>query len=269
VNLRAARNAQAALREETGAESALNYALAALQADAEENKFDALNETWADPDLSVTVDGLAYEVQIVDEDRKLNVNRAVSKPADPEKTVDLQQTLERLIAQLDGEPRDVQALCAWLDPNTPGLHDRVAPKQAIPMIQGLHAVPDLDAALFESEEDVPALDDVLATHPDNININTVGEFLLNALFDDSDTVSRLMEQRDESPFKTQADVEKYLKTVLPAEEARKFQDVFDVKSAFYTVTIRGPGGGLAALVKRQDQATYVLNVRRISEGRLK
>ena len=266
VNLRASRNIQTAFREETGAESALNYALAILRADAEENDFDTLDEAWANAEMSVTVDGVAYDIRIVDEDRKLNVNRAVFKPADPEEAVDLQKVLERLIGQLDGEPRDAQALCAWIDPNVPGIHDRIAPKHAVPMIEGLRAILDLNPDLFEPEGDVPALDEVLATHPNTININTAMEPILKALLDDAAMVSRIVDQRAESPFKTRTDMVSYLKTILPDEEVEKFQNLLDVKSDFYAVTVRGPGSiGLTALVKRQDKATYVLNIRRVSE----
>ena len=70
-------------------------------------------------------------VNIVDENRKLNVNRAARPPADPTKGPDLRDALERLVETAGGSRSDFDAICAWIDPGTPGPHDNLAPKAPV------------------------------------------------------------------------------------------------------------------------------------------
>lgn len=269
VTLSAARNAQHALRRESAAESALNYAVALLRADAAAGDYDALDETWAGDGLSVEIEDMVFGVRIVDENRKLNVNQAVLGSGDPAKTLDLKEVLNRLVHAAEGGDADFQALCAWLDKDTPGLHDSLAPKRPLPMIVGLKAIPDLDPVLFDTEEDKPGLDDLLATHPRHINVNTARRELLDGLWEDPDVTARLLERRGREPFRSAVDVRAFLATVLPSDIAKRSEPLLDVKSDFFTISVspQRDGGAetLTALVKRVGETVSVLYVCRTSE----
>src|SRR5208282_5884823 len=91
-----ARNARDALRRECAAESALNGAVALLRANAAAG-FDSLDQPWAADGLSIQVGAENVRIRIVDENGKLNVNRAARAPANPTQGPDLRGVLERLI----------------------------------------------------------------------------------------------------------------------------------------------------------------------------
>ena len=255
VNLHAARNAGDALRRECEAESALNYAMALLQADGGSGDFDTLEERWADPDLVVAVGEGRYAIRIIDEDRNLNVNAAVLPPKDPDEAVDLRPVLKRLVRRAGGGDGDFDALVAWVDPDKP-----------LPMIAGLRAAPDLDPELFVTGEDKPALDGLLATHPDWINLNTAREELLDALWNDSEMTRAVMDRRSEQPFRSTSDIHVFLTGFTGSDAVEKSESLLDVQSRFFTVRVspdtQGAAEGLSALVSRTEGNVHILNVRR-------
>ena len=167
-----ARNARDALRRECAAESALNKAMAMLRANGGAGRFDSLDQPWAADDLSFQIGPENVLVNIVDENRKLNVNRAACPPADPTKGPDLRDALERLVETAGGSRSDFDDICAWIDPATPGPHDDLAPKSPLPMISGLRRIPELRPILFTQSDMKPQLDSLLSTHPARINLNT-------------------------------------------------------------------------------------------------
>lgn len=272
VNLHAARNGAEALRRETEAASALNYALALLQTDAESSQMDALHESWAAEGLSVQVGGSRYAIRIIDENRKLNVNRAARPPAEPAKAADQGPVLRRLIINLNGSGRDFDAICAWINPDKTGPNSADAPKKPLPMIAALHAIPALSPDLFVAEENKPALSDLLATHPEHININTASERLLDALFGalfkDSDLAGQVVDRRKSAPFRTLSAVRKFLTDRLPSKNVEPLLALLGVKSDYFTVRVTrraaGKDGGeaLTALVSRTD-GVQVLSIQRV------
>jgi len=255
VNRRTARNARAALQRESAVESALNYAVALLQADAKDNDFDTLEETWAALDLSVEVGGEICAIRIVDEDRKLNVNRAVQLSEDLEKNPDLRPALKRILRKAGGGNRDFDAISGWLDPEHP-----------LPLIAGLRAVPDLDPQLFEKTVGKPAIDHWLATHPTHININTASEEVLDALWEDFGMTQAALDHRASEQFKSQAAILQFLDTVGASEAARATTPMLEVKSQFFTIDVSLTGGNgredLTALAKRSERQVEILHIRR-------
>lgn len=271
VNRRTARNVRDALVRECAAESALNYAVAMLEADAKDNDFDSLDEKWADAELAVEVGselprqpygGLARRsyggscsIQIADEDGKLNVNRAVLPPEDPEKEPDLRPVLKRLIRKAGGADRDFEAIAAWLDPAHP-----------LPVMSGLRAAPDIEPELFEEESDKPSLDRLLTTHPQHININTAPEEVLDALWDDFGLTRSVLDRRETEPFRSLSEVQGFLNAAGVSEAGRKVTPLLAVKSEFFTIRVSHPGRGsaedLTVLVRRMDRQVEVLHVRR-------
>jgi len=265
VNLHAALNAREALEAEYGAEAALNYAAALLERDGAETEVDTLRETWARPDLSVSVGGRDYGLTIVDEDRKLNVNRAVLEPKDPEKEFDLRDALKRLILSQGGTSRDFDALRAWIDPAAVGPDEDLAPNRPVPFITDLWAVPGLDPGLLGPDPTRPGLAALLSTHPEHININTAPEEVLAALWDDPAAAERALEYRSAEPFRSQADISSFLASAHGSEAMKMSASVLDVKSEFFSASIvpRGSlGERLVALLRRDGERVRILHVRR-------
>ena len=268
VTVRSAHHGRHALARETALDSGLAYAAALLAEDGRET-FDALTDPWAADDLSVEVNGISLEIRIVDEDRKLNVNRAVVGPVDPEKTADLRAPLERLVVAAGGLASDARAIIAWIDPNTPGLHDDVAPKKPIFSAEALVAIPDLGRAVFVSPDGGPVIDDLLATHPPAINVNTASEHVLNALWSDGVLTEKILQQRRVRPFHRTSDMLTFLKTSLEADVVEKHKAHLGVRSDYFTIIVRAPqepyDNMLTALARRTGEDVRVLSVRRVSE----
>jgi type II secretory pathway component PulK len=262
-----ARNARDALRRECAAESALNKALAMLRANGGAGKFDSLDQPWAGGDLSIQIGTENVLISIVDENRKLNVNRAACPPADLTKDPDLRDVLERLVETAGGSRSDFDAICAWIDPGTPGPHDNLAPKSPLPMIAGLRRIPELRPDLFAQTDAKPRLDSLLSTHPRRINLNTARREVLDALWDDPTITQQVIDQRQRQPFQSDADVAQFVQQLDTASSDQNIlTQALCAQSDYFTVTVTpadGPNEGLEALVRRTEAATEVLYVTRV------
>ncbi|MCD6415319.1 MAG: general secretion pathway protein GspK [Planctomycetes bacterium] len=255
VNRRAAISARDALVRECAAESALNYAVAMLQADAERGDVDSLDERWAAPDLSVQVGAESYAIRITDEDGKLNVNRAVRAPEKPEKGPDLRPALRRLIQRAGGADTDFDAISAWL-----------GRASALPLISALSAAPGVDARLFEQRADKPTLDCLLTTHSRHININTASEDVLDALWNDAGMTNAVLDRRAIEPFESSQDWERFLDGRGASEVVRSLSPDLDVKSEFFTIEVNCAAAtraeNLTAFVRRREGKLDILRLRR-------
>jgi len=264
VNVSAGRNARDALQRECAAQSALNYALALLRADAETGEADTLDGAWAAGDLSVTIGQEQCAIRIVDENRKLNVNLSAVPPADPKKFPDLREPLKRLLLALGGKDADYEALCAWIDPAHLGANDDIAPKQPLQLIAGLKAIPSLNPELLRADLGHPALGDVLTTHPRRINVNTAQKEVLEALWEEPSVADAILARRKDRPFRSDFEVEEFLGTLMPAPAAKQAASLLTVRSDFFTVAVSPvsdrPSEDWVALVGRADKTVQVLNV---------
>jgi type II secretory pathway component PulK len=263
-----ARNARDALRRECAAESALNRATALLRANGGAG-FDSLDQPWAADDLSVQVGAENVRISIVDENRKLNVNRAARPPTDPTQGPDLRDVLERLVEIAGGNRSDFDAICAWIDPATPGPHDNLAPKSPLPMIAGLRRIPDLSPKLFDQSSLKPRLDSLLSTHPERINLNTARREVLDALWDDPTISLQVIEQRRQQPFRSDADIAQFVQQFNSAPAGpNTLAQALSAQSDYFTVTATpadGPNEALEALVRRTDAVTEILYTKRVSK----
>jgi type II secretory pathway component PulK len=264
-----ARNARDALRRECAAESALNAAMAMLHANGGTGKFDSLDQPWAADDLSFQIGTENVQVKIVDENRKLNVNRAACAPADPTKSPDLRDVLERLIEIAGGTRTDFDDICAWIDPSTPGPHDDLAPKSPLPMIAGLRRIPELSPSLFTRTAMKPQLDSLLSTHPARINLNTAAREVLDALWGDPTISQQVIDQRQQQPFRNDAAVAAFVQGLDSPSSAPDFlARALSAQSDYFTVTATpadGPNEAIEALVRRSSAATQIVFVNRVSK----
>jgi type II secretory pathway component PulK len=264
-----ARNARDALRRECAAESALNSAMAMLHANGGAGKFDSLDQPWAADDLSFQIGTENVRVNIVDENRKLNVNRAACPPADPTKGPDLRDALERLIETAGGDRTDFDDICAWIDPGTPGPHDDLAPKSPLPMIAGLRRIPELRPGLFTQTASKPQLDSLLSTHPARVNLNTARREVLDALWGDATISQQVIEQRQQQPFQSDAAVAAFVQGLdSPSSAPDSLAQALSAQSDYFTVTVTpadGPNEAIEALVRRTDATTQIIYVNRVSK----
>ncbi|MGD1001755.1 MAG: type II secretion system protein GspK [Candidatus Brocadiia bacterium] len=264
-----ARNARDALRRECAAESALNMAMAMLRANGGTGRFDSLDQPWAAADLSFQIGTENVLVNILDENRKLNVNRAACPPADPTKSPDLRDALERLVEIAGGSRSDFDEICAWIDPATPGPHDDLAPKSPLPMIAGLRRIPELKPSLFTQSALKPQLDSLLSTHPARINLNTASREVLDALWGDPTISQQVIAQREQQPFQSDAAVAAFVQGLDPASSGPAIlAQALSAQSDYFTVTVTpadGPNEALEALVRRTDATTQVVFVKRVSK----
>ena len=261
VALRSARNARNAVERDEALASGLQYALAVLAEDGEDG-FDSLEDAWARDDQRLAVGAMAIDVNIADENGRLNVNLAALAPDDPSRTLDLRPALKELVRQAGGDDNDAQAIFAWLDPNTPGLHDVIAPKRPVFSLDALGAIPDLSPRVFAGEGGTARLDDLLATHTARINVNTVSETVLNALWGDSRAVHDLLGKRETGAFRDEAELRTFLEAHFDEADAALWESALDVSSDCFTVTVRAPDEAyrntLVALVRRSGEDVRVL-----------
>jgi len=258
VQRRAARNARRELMRDCAVASALSYARALIEADAAEDDVDTLDDDWARDDLTVDVGGIVCTLRIEDEERRLNLNRALLAPEEPEKEPDLRPALKALLRAAGGGDRDFEALADAIDPDHP-----------LPILSGLRAVPGLAPALFESSPTKPALGDLLATHPRSVNINTASEAVLEALWGPTGPVGAVLDRRASEPFRSSGEIRRFLDSSGAPEHVRRTAALFDVESDFFRVRIAptgtAPGGGLDALIRRTGDGADVLWVQPANE----
>lgn len=252
VNLATARNAREAAAREAAQQSALNYALAVLEKDARDSQIDTLNETWA-KETAIEVGGFAFTVRIVDENRRLNMNRAVRPPLDPEKDYDLREALNRLILGSGGDESDCREF-----------YDAFASTQII-FIEDILGAKGLSPRLFDVDANKPALNSLLSTHPLQVNVNTAMPSVIEALCPDTAMGRALLQRREERSFRDDAEIEAFLMTLTNEQAARRLAGVLSVSSDFFTVTVAPAAGGegLTALARRSGETALPLFVRRL------
>jgi type II secretory pathway component PulK len=264
-----ARNARDALRRECAAESALNMAMAMLRVNGGADGYDSLDQPWASDHLSVQIGSENVRIKIVDENSKLNVNRAVCAPADPTKGPDLRDALERLVESAGGSRSDFDAICAWIDPGTPGPHDDLAPKSPLPMIAGLRRIPELRPDLFTEATLKPSLDSLLCTHPARVNLNTARSEVLDALWGDPMVTQKIVEQRKTQPFQSDSEVAGFVQQLDPTSAgSSNLTQALSAQSDYFNMTVTpadGPNEAFEALVRRTGAATQVLYIKRVSK----
>ena len=258
VSRRTALNARDGFRRGRAVESALQYALAMLQEDAEENGFDSLDELWAEPEHSIKIGGVTCVFRIRDEDRLLNVNRAARNPRDSRVYPDLRPALYRAVLQAGGGDQDYRALRQWVAGREPVL-------RASEVLQAPVVTPDL----FVEGPDKPSLLRLLTSHPLRVNVNTAPREVLNSLWSDDQVTARLLKRREEQPFETREDLEAFLTMLDAPQLVRQLVPALDVASRYFMVRVRGSHPGmvtaLTAFVRREETTVSVLYVSRAIE----
>jgi len=261
VNASAAFNARESFVVESAADSAVAWAVALLSADRAKDDVDTLDEEWARDDLTVTVAGRAMSVRIIDEDRCLNVNRAVAPPA-TDKDPDLRPALKRLVRNLGGADLDYDRLCRWMAPT-----NTAAGVRPLFIVDALAAVPEMDKGLLTERNGKPPITALLTAVAEHVNINTAKKEVLDALWDDAALSQNVITARTQSPFRDTAQVEAYLARVMGAQAAGQAAMPVRVASDWFRIEARpiGGSGGVVVIVRRSDGGSQTRSARRISE----
>lgn len=261
VNASAASNARENFVVESAADSAVAWAVALLSSDRAKGDVDSLDEEWARDDLTVDIAGRRMSVRIIDEDRCLNVNRAVAPPA-TQKDPDLRPALKRLVRNLGGADLDYDRLCRWMAPaGSPG---DVRP---VFVVDALAAAPEFDRGLLTERNGKPPITALLTAVAERVNINTAQREVLEALWDDAALAQNVITARTQAPFRDTAQVEAYLARAMGSEAAATAAMPVRVSSDWFRIEARPVGGrgGVVAVVRRSDRDAQTRSARRISE----
>ena len=218
-------------------DGALQFAMLILEKDLRDHpETDDLGEDWAKPQMTRPVEGGTATGRISDAQGRFNLNSLLRKGVRSTPDIGVFRRLLQSLMLNDGALTDT--LLDWMDADgetaAGGAEDiyyltlqppyRTA-NQRLQSVDELRLVRGFDAATVEALRPyVVALPEETA-----ININTAGPEVLAALFNSLSlsAAKHLVEQRDKSPFKDKAELERRAGQA-PADKVE-----FDIKSAYF------------------------------------
>jgi general secretion pathway protein K len=273
LGYRAAANQADELRAYYLARSGIQVGLAVLAQDSlrkslAQHKYDSLDQVWAQPIAPITVDGGTVSMSIVDEERKLSINKLFNQ----EKREPDQQfapVVTRLFSNLSLSPALVPILIDWLDPDsieTDGgaeadyylrLMPPYEPRNGLmPTIGDLRMLKGMDDVTFLR------LSRYLTTMQEGagpccVNANTAPPEVLAALVpeleDNADLVKQIVDTREIRPFSQITDLLN-LPGIGPLGEHLK--PFLTVTSQYYLITAQGDFAG----ARKRIYATFRRNL---------
>ncbi len=269
IQLRIAQNAVEELRERAAAESALNYGLVLLEQDAREGTVDSLDEDWARPDIFVSVGDLDWRVEIVDNNRKLDVNRAFRMTGTLVEQI--AEAVRRAVASAGGSDRDWAAIRDWVDADSTGPYEEDAPNLPMLTIQSLWLVPSLDKDLLLPRSDRLSLEELLTSQGGSLNVNTASVEVLEAVLDDSRAADVIVAEREEQPFADRRSLDDLLEEILAPDEVKARAQLLGMVSKSFTISVWPTEGSSRqsrrAVVRREGIAAKLIYVCRLESER--
>jgi general secretion pathway protein K len=206
---------------------------------------DSLDQAWAQPTPPIRVDGGLVSTWIVDEDRKINVNRYLDlKKQQPDKTFAtiIGQLLDNLNISRDLLP----ILQDWLDQDSIevqggaeedyylGLSPPYQPRnKSMPTIYDMRMLKGMDDVTFFK------LSQYLTTVASQINVNTASPEVLAALVPNQSVVRDILQCRRQ-PFDAITDLKNCV-SELPQDPA--LQTLLTTQSSYFTITGEGDFAG--------------------------
>lgn len=255
-----------------------------LRLDAQYNKFDSLDQQWAQPLVAIPFEGGEISGQLEDLFAKINVNNLLETDADKQKI--WRSMLERYTTQLEIEPSFMDALIDWVDSDDERLpfgaesetyllmepayrtaNQGVVSLNELKNVQGLNTLPNKQWHLLK--QNLTALPMVTS-----INVNTASAAVLLALADwmNTEVVNSWIQVRKAEPAKTIEGFRVFLieQTGFTAEEiSRDLPDwMVGVQSQFFLLNGRIRYGdsnqGVSAIFYRGGDAKVSLLQRWLS-----
>ncbi len=234
------------------------------------SQYTSLDQPWAQPLVRLPVEGGTVSMSIVDEDRKLNINKLFDQQRlqpDPQ----IAEILTRLLSNIGLSPEIVPILIDWLDPDgiesdggaeadyylrlIPPYEPRNGP---MPTIGDLRMLKGMDDATFLR------LSRYLTTMPIGsgpccVNANTAAPEMLAALLpefeSDPDLVKQIVDVRSIRPFTQITDL---LNVPGISAETQHLNRMVAVNSDYFLIT----GQGDFARARKRIYATF----RRVPNG---
>jgi general secretion pathway protein K len=211
---------------------------------------DSLDQIWAQPFPPIPVEGGAVAMSIVDEDRKINVNKLINNQTG-KPSPQSEEVIGELLTNLNLSPDLLPLMIDWIDSDsveTPGgaeadfylgLTPPYEPRNSpIPTIYDLRMLKGMDDQTFLM------LSNYLTAMPTpSININTAPAEVLLALAPalklDAGTIKDIINQRELVPFDQQTDITK----VIPEAGKPLLSHLLTTTSAYFTITGQGDFAG--------------------------
>ncbi len=227
------------------AQAGFDWARGILTQDAQASgAVDSLDEGWSQPIAGLPIERAVVAGAIVDEQGKLNLNNLLNgtQKSDP----DL-QAFGRLLASVGLAPELAEAVLDWIDADSDlaggsGAEDayylslarpyRTA-NQPLQQVEELYRVKGFDArAVAKLRPYVTALP--VRTR---VNANTAPDLVLAAFLPDvpAGTLRDIAARRRAKPMRSASDI---VEATKPQGDAAAIQRDFDVKSAFFQVTVQ-------------------------------
>jgi general secretion pathway protein K len=273
LGYRAAANQADELRAYYLARSGIQIGLAVLVQDSllksrAKHQYASLDQVWAQPAIPIAVEGGTVSMSIVDEERKLDINKLFNQEK-REPDAQFAGILTRLLSNIGLSPELVPILIDWLDPDSiesdggaeadfylrliPPYEPRNGP---MPTIGDLRLLKGIDDVTFLR------LGRYLTTMQDGagpccINANTAPPEVLAALTpelaNDPDFVKEIIEVRSIRPFEQVTDLLNLPGLGTGAEPLKPF---LSVNSNYFLITAQGEFAG----ARKRIYATFRRNL---------
>jgi general secretion pathway protein K len=279
LGYRAAANQANELRAYYLARSGIQIGLAVLAQDSlnqslAKHQYESLDQVWAQPVAPIPVEGGTVSMSIVDEERKLNINKLFDqqKRQPDEKFAAI---LTRLLSNIGLSPALVPVLIDWLDPDSiesdggaeADYYLRLMPPYEprngqMPTIGDLRMLKGMDDITFmRLSRYLTTMQE--GTGPCCINANTASPEVLAALTpeleNDADLVKQIVDVRDIRPFSQTTDLLNIPGVSAISEQVKPF---LTVSSQFFLITAQGDFAGarkrLYATFRRNLNGTALL-----------
>ncbi|MBM4331511.1 MAG: general secretion pathway protein GspK [Deltaproteobacteria bacterium] len=258
------------------AQSGVEIARALIQED--EPSYDALDERWAKFEILAVFSSQLFNEghfagQIADESAKFNLNGLIDQYGNVDQKKKNQ--LDRLFSVLGHDPKKVDALLDWLDPDDQkrplgaereyyiNLKRPYAPKNGpLDSLGELLLIKEIDVSTFQGTDEREGLKKYLTIYSDRkININTASLPVLMSLSErvDRSMAQAVLDYRQEKPFGKAED----LRSVPGWDQVYpEVSSEITVGSNFFSVNVLGHYRDARAVVqtvvKREGRKTRVL-----------
>lgn len=239
------------------AEAGTGAAKIALRIDYEDTKIDTLDEIWSRPAPAQELGDGTAEIVVVDEDRKIDLNRVVlpnGNGLDDQRYAVVRKLLENLAL----DPSLADALADWLDvddtPRSGGSETGFYESLPLPYRcknDLLDTVDELRLIRGFTQEVVDRLRPFVTVHSSTgkVNLNTAPKEVLMALSAGKDAAegalideamaNLLIERRTTDPFERVEQMGEVAPALSDLYKKTRFRDLIDVRS--YTFRVRSTG----------------------------
>lgn len=236
-------------------DAGVKAAIIALREDGNMNEYDTLDEIWSRPSPPITFGEGEAEVQVVDEERKINMNSLILPNGISENTK-MVAIFDALLERLEIDLSLTDAILDWLDeddtPRIGGAESSYyqslrppfgAKNDLFDSIYELNLVKGVDEKIFQT------LSPYVTVHGSGkININTAPENILFCLARGEDlefqstidqtAVEEIIAYRLEEPFEKPEDLSKVSPSLEDLYRQSRIRDVITTGSTIFTVYVK-------------------------------